>query len=1291
MRSKRAIAIAIADDDETVHERGVWGCLHSFGRAYCRSVAARPWDWLAICLLTCVVLTGVALLAETILKGTDADWSSGGLWRDLRASILRPDEQDIDWLIPDGPQAQKWDIKKLALEGTDPLPGYEDEERYRVNPVQTVGLIYYADRPEDLFTPSSLQAMCQVERLVVQNPFYTSVCLLSGDGDKCARSEGSIVNLFYGYAHDFSCQLLTASRVGDVKNTLMSEVTYRLRPDARFFLAQGEGPGEGEMTSTRSLIPLGTPLKGYRNEFDRQYTQDKEYLPFWRSLERDILSHLHISPVLDRSPYRHTDDRGWLLQVPGNNTTTSTSIRVALWARPLWFDERADIFYTDQFWAAAAIVLVFVFFALYTKSPMYSFAGCLQIFFSFSLAYLLFRFVAGLNYFGSMQKGALFVLCGMGADNVLVMWDAWAIKQLQYDDQHATRSTQLHHAFCHTAAATLITNLTTAAAFFALCNSPLMPIQAFGLYAGICTVTNYLLTLSLLPPVLVIIKRRREKRSGVGDGVGSRPRSLSSIGPASSVSVCVADNAGTDEGLASHHEADLMSDEGVQKRHEHEHQLDGSSPHPHSPTPSTRISFPFGLSRPPTPYAHAASATPSFFPPEHQSRSPSTSTASLPSSPSPFAYGMSDDDHEQAKGSQREPEEKMTWPRRVLEAVYVRPLLWRWGGVTFVPWVLVGVLLFVAGWHCWWALRLRPTDDTWSQQSFSKDHMFYDVADRFARQFQGPPSLGSYVDLTLFFGIDGIDRPPPFTRWKPTEYRGEVRYDDAFSLDDPATRQFLADLCQEVENKTCDLPICEASENGVQRLAQPGSVICFIRDFNTWQESARSNATDAEGMSLTDRLRRFQSDVTVASGPLAGTPKHALTIGIVEGELKWVAIRFTSTIRIFNRFAPKIALVEWLDDWLGDIRARAPPPLRSAFYEGDREFAETEVLEGMVSGLFGGFQVIFPAVFIVLLVATGNAILSVYAIMSIGAIVVTVMGFIRAVLGWQLGFYECIVGVMTIGFSVDYVIHLGHVYQTATKYGYVSRVDKAVCAVRHMAFTVLAGALTTAAAGLAMQVCQSNGFARFGQLLALAVAFSIVYSLGLFIPLCMVLGPEGHQGSLRHLFRIVSKCCCGSSSKNNKATQPAREEAPPLTDIGHGHNHSNGHDESTSSEQCSSGDDRLQQTSKSGYTSSTTLTTVDREASSLSCATNHLSSSRVSHPPRQTESGSDDNSGGSVSPSSAKIGEEGQPWLGGAFAASACGSDRGGGRTPSHAASLATSGMDRQGVMMVPSCARENG
>lgn len=63
--------------------------------------------------------------------------------------------------------------------------------------------------------------------------------------------------------------------------------------------------------------------------------------------------------------------------------------------------------------------------------------------------------------------------------------------------------------------------------------------------------------------------------------------------------------------------------------------------------------------------------------------------------------------------------------------------------------------------------------------------------------------------------------------------------------------------------------------------------------------------------------------------------------------------------------------------------------------------------------------------FLVLLVATKNFFLSLFAMFTIGSVIATTMGAIQ-VHGWKLSLPETMCLIIFIGFSVDYIVHMAH-------------------------------------------------------------------------------------------------------------------------------------------------------------------------------------------------------------------------------------------------------------------------
>ena len=148
----------------------------------------------------------------------------------------------------------------------------------------------------------------------------------------------------------------------------------------------------------------------------------------------------------------------------------------------------------------------------------------------------------------------------------------------------------------------------------------------------------------------------------------------------------------------------------------------------------------------------------------------------------------------------------------------------------------------------------------------------------------------------------------------------------------------------------------------------------------------------------------------------------------------------------------------------------------------------------------------FPIAFVALLFATNNWLISIYAIISVGGIVASVLGTCYHV-GWDLGTGEAIAGVMVIGLSVDYTIHLGHMYvHSAHEMQFEHRPERCRYAVETMAGTVLGGAITTCGAGSFMFGCTQTFFVKMATLIVCTVLYSVVYSLFWFMPLLYLAG-----------------------------------------------------------------------------------------------------------------------------------------------------------------------------------------
>merc|ERR1712032_858071 len=121
----------------------------------------------------------------------------------------------------------------------------------------------------------------------------------------------------------------------------------------------------------------------------------------------------------------------------------------------------------------------------------------------------------------------------------------------------------------------------------------------------------------------------------------------------------------------------------------------------------------------------------------------------------------------------------------------------------------------------------------------------------------------------------------------------------------------------------------------------------------------------------------------------------------------------------------------------------APPSMKSLKFGANGIFAMYTLGLELVAGLFSGIGIAAPVCCVVLIISTWNVVVAAYAVVSVGSIVMCVLGFCKSAMGFDLGIGEAIAGIIVIGYSVDYVVHLAHMYcEAGNKYGLDTREER---------------------------------------------------------------------------------------------------------------------------------------------------------------------------------------------------------------------------------------------------------
>jgi len=238
-----------------------------------------------------------------------------------------------------------------------------------------------------------------------------------------------------------------------------------------------------------------------------------------------------------------------------------------------------------------------------------------------------------------------------------------------------------------------------------------------------------------------------------------------------------------------------------------------------------------------------------------------------------------------------------------------------------------------------------------------------------------------------------------------------------------------------------------------------------------------------------------------------------------DGELKFVILRFTAPLISGAPYSDTHPLWARWEAFVEDMNALAPAGVGNAFQTAGMSWCFMMTERSFVSSLVTGMALAMGMAFAVLLLATQNWIVASYATLSIMGIVACVLGSAK-LQGWQLGIAESISGVILIGFSVDYVVHISELY---VKQGLNKpRVYKVTQTLKCMGISIVAGAITTFGSGLFLFFCTITFFEKFAILICLTISMSLCWSLGFLSTLLIVAGPEHGQGSIKPFLKAIS-------------------------------------------------------------------------------------------------------------------------------------------------------------------------
>ena len=367
-----------------------------------------------------------------------------------------------------------WRKRDLAWFYRDEYPNRYDRSptssSYRSKPSFRASMALYYDTGEgNIFTQSNLKKIREIENHLTSVPEYSNYCQLVGG--KCAAPI-SVLRFFDGSLARVD-PAFNDPEFDNIPSVLYAALTNNAtKSDFQFFLGKSYSiTNESASCSiTRSMVQIGFPLPGYPEE--------KDYEDHIKEFTAD-----HFEQLLEEIR-ESTGEFDFIYR-----------------SQLLWRDVVFKQAMNDAMCPIGSISFIFIFILIHTKSMWITCFAVLSIITSFIATNLIYRVVLDFQYIGFFHILTVFIVLGIGADDIYVFFDVW--RNTGHED-YESLAHRLSDAYRKSVFSMFFTSLTTAAAFFANAISPLLATRSFGVFSGIVIIVNYISVIVYFPTVVIM-------------------------------------------------------------------------------------------------------------------------------------------------------------------------------------------------------------------------------------------------------------------------------------------------------------------------------------------------------------------------------------------------------------------------------------------------------------------------------------------------------------------------------------------------------------------------------------------------------------------------------------------------------------------------------------------------------------------------------------------------------------------------------------------------------------------
>lgn len=365
----------------------------------------------------------------------------------------------------------------------------------------------------DLFTKDAIIGMCERHTLVLEAiPTYDSICYKQQpNGDELCKPPRSIGHYIAAIQGRDSCSDITDADVSAVKSLLQT---------CRSFFDDGSlvgncwdfdgGTTNGTYTNQYSTntgdpfctLPWGnTECARYNAVYDIFYSLTPSN---W--MASDNTEPLRYAQILTAEDIQ--SDPATFLQIYYDDLQPMSGEAIGgATCEVVYMDLKGTIFSDKMLSESSSFAILFlVIYCLllyHTGSFWIATCSAFQIMMAFFWGVVFYSVVAWRTFFPFLNLIALFLILGVGADDVFVFVDAWK-QSFSLLPRHTPLDKRLSWVLRRAGGAMLVTTLTTSSSFFANIISPISALKGFGLFTGMVVMADYFLMLLFIPPTVVV-------------------------------------------------------------------------------------------------------------------------------------------------------------------------------------------------------------------------------------------------------------------------------------------------------------------------------------------------------------------------------------------------------------------------------------------------------------------------------------------------------------------------------------------------------------------------------------------------------------------------------------------------------------------------------------------------------------------------------------------------------------------------------------------------------------------